>query len=434
MKISPEYKSNLQVFFCKNDFRELSGPLSRRTRTLNLDYMKPDLFFEVAKNKFTGLYAQNGIMALINLITLIYNFAYQNRSKFDRLPAPSEMLIAIEDAYEISRSLKVEGKSMYGLIFRRMFKDIDSYQLFESLIYTTTEKEFETLKKYLSELKTSEEEVNTKALLENMSKSLFESRIDEKTKELEETIKEYKEKIETSKKELEKQKGLLIEERMKLRTNETTQPEINKINLNGGNLVLSENNSTIVRNFNDSTEYIKRAESVFNSINNANWTKISSMSFIKNNHQEFINSMVDFAPDLDYKIFEDGILLCNNGIGLAINATQDENGNITYNFFASTQIIPSTYIDTICNDYMNVFCSLINETPFDITINALVYNDTTLPFDSVMENVYNLNAQVTSFEELNKIISELELVCEEKNRVLESCIEMIDSHSKKLVR
>ena len=69
---------------------------------------------------------------------------------------------------------------------------------------------------------------------------------------------------------------------MKLRTNETTQPEINKINLNGGNLVLSENNSTIVRNFNDSTEYIKRAESVFNSINNANWTKISSMSFIKN--------------------------------------------------------------------------------------------------------------------------------------------------------
>ena len=245
---------------------------------------------------------------------------------------------------------------------------------------------------------------------------------------------EYKEKIETSKKELEKQKGLLIEERMKLRTNETTQPEINKINLNGGNLVLSENNSTIVRNFNDSTEYIKRAESVFNSINNANWTKISSMSFIKNNHQEFINSMVDFAPDLDYKIFEDGILLCNNGIGLAINATQDENGNITYNFFASTQIIPSTYIDTICNDYMNVFCSLINETPFDITINALVYNDTTLPFDSVMENVYNLNAQVTSFEELNKIISELELVCEEKNRVLESCIEMIDSHSKKLVR
>ncbi len=414
-----KYKGNLQVVFCKNDFRELTGPLVRRTRNVILEYMKPNLFYDVAINKFIGINEPTGIRTLINLITLIYDLAYRNQKIFDRLPAASEMLIAIEDAYELTTGLNLEGKDIYSVIFRRLFKNPDDFTSFERLLSSTTEKEYEGLRDFLDGLKTDEEEVTIEVLTEKMADDVFKSFMDEKTKEIEEKIKE-----------LEEQKRLLIEERISLR-NGSSSGAVSKIILNGVDLVLSDNNS-IMRNFDDSTETIRRGESIFNVVNNANWTSIASVTFNQNNHLQFVQEIKDLADDFGYKIYEDGFLLNNNQIALGLIASQNSDNSVAYSFVASSQIVPSTYVGALY-DYIDVFKDSIGEI-IKISVKALMYNDSVLSLDTVLDNVYSLDVKVNTLDELDKILGSLDIECKDKSRVLESCIELMDNHGKKLVR
>lgn len=443
LKIDPKYKSNLQVFFCKNDFRELSGPLMRRTRNLLLDYMKPDLFYQVAKNEFIN--EPKEIKSLINLITLIYALAYQDKERFDRLPSPSEMLIAIEDAYELTNGISVEGKSVYSLIFKRIFKNPDDYSSFENLLETTNNEEYKKIKEFLIELKTSEEKVTIDSLLKNMLDEIFTNIMDEKTKELNAKIKEcenlistkeqeLQEMIEAKRKEIEEQKKKLIEERMRLRTTneDIHQHEVNTINLNSGDLVL-KSQANIISNFNDSTEFIRRGESVFSINPNANWTSVASMTFKNNNHLSLIEQMKKIAPNINMKIYEDGILISNYIISIVLIASKNDDNCIEYNFISSSQIIPSNYI-TVLVEHMETFTMILKEKYTKANINALIYNDVELPLDNIMNNVYNFNVDSNTHEGLKSILSTLNLICEDSTKALESCIELIDKNTKKLTR
>ena len=96
LEVKDEFKSHLQVIFCKNDMREeVSGPLSRRLRIIRLDLMRPELFFKLA-NRLLIEEKENKVNdGLLNLVTLMYEEAYNNREIYKRLPACSEMLIAL---------------------------------------------------------------------------------------------------------------------------------------------------------------------------------------------------------------------------------------------------------------------------------------------------------------------------------------------------
>lgn len=433
--IKDEYKGNLQVIFCKNDFRELSGPLSRRTRSLILDYMKPDLFYEVANEQFKNLKdtsIDNGIESLINLVTLIYEFAYQNKEKFDRLPSPSEMIIAIWDAFKLTTGLNINGNIIYSLIFKRLFKNVEDLRLFENLIKNCNNKEYKSLKDYLSSLMVDEEKFSLSKLKEIMASKIFSDFADEKTKELDEKIKEYEKKNASIDAELQSQKELLARERLELRGTTNSSLEGNSIDLNGGKLVLSDENDKILSNFDDSTEFIRRGESVFNTVSSANWTKIASITVQGNNHFNLISEFKNLIDDIKFKIYEDGILLNDNLISLVVNATVDRDGNTTYNFLSSIQVIPSIYLESIMV-YMQFITLYGKYNVKTININSLIYNDTSLDLDVIMDDVYRAYFENSDINELKKYVGSLDLKCNDKTKVLDKYIEIIDGYSKKLV-
>ena len=80
LEIKEEYKSNLQVILCKNDMREeLSGPLSRRIRIIRLDYMKPEIFYQVAYRNLVENRQDKVNDGLLNLVVLMYQQAYDSK-------------------------------------------------------------------------------------------------------------------------------------------------------------------------------------------------------------------------------------------------------------------------------------------------------------------------------------------------------------------
>lgn len=439
LKIKPEYKSNLQVFFCKNDFRELSGPLSRRTRSLYLDYMKPELFYDIAKNKLKN---KEGIDSLINLVTLIYEFAYDEVNKFDRLPAASEMLIAIEDAYDLTTNLNITGNNMYSLIFKRLFKDKNDYNTFEGLLSQNNDEKYKGLKKFLNDLKKSNDEANTKSIKELMVDDIFKSYMDDKTKELDEKIKELDDKIKNSDekisiklKELEEQKGILIKERLELRQSDNTpSTEIqSSIKLNGGDLVLSDLNSNIINNFDDKTEFIRRGENIFNSALNANWTEVLNMKVSDIDYKNAISKLITMAPDIKVKIYENGVLFNSDIINLIMICVKETDNSYNYKFLSNTQIIPSTYITSmsVITKIILSFLGKLNDT-VSIDIKSLIYNDEELDIDKVIDNVYSVSANFSNWKEFSVYVNSLNLKCEDKSKVLESCVMLMDDNSKKL--
>ena len=254
--------------------------------------------------------------------------------------------------------------------------------------------------------------------MEKMSNDIFKANIDEKTKEVEKRLKD-----------LENQKRILIEERMKLRNNRNS--ETNLITFNGGKLFLSQT-MNIIKSFNDSTEVIRRGERIVDSINNANWTSIANVKFNKKNHEQLVKEIIDLAEEFGYKVYEDGILLNNNLIGLALFASQDGENSI-YTFISSTQIVPSTYIDAL-SDYIEIFKDSIEADIIKININALMYNDIELPLNDTIENVYAIDIDVDTLDDLRNYMSILDLQCKDKTIVLEKCLELIDNKDKKLVK
>lgn len=133
LEIKEKFKSNLQVIICKNNNRNISGPLSRRLRVSRLDYMKPETLYKVTQNVF---YDQDGTCkvdeGILNLVLLIYNNIYSDRKTYNRLPACSELLTTVEDTNNLLKYAKAPNYIIYKTIINGIFKDLDSISIFES--------------------------------------------------------------------------------------------------------------------------------------------------------------------------------------------------------------------------------------------------------------------------------------------------------------
>lgn len=411
LEVKDEYKSNLQVILCKNDMREeLSGPLSRRIRIIRLDYMEPSTFYKVAHRALVENRVDIVNDGLLNLVALMYQKAYANKDMFNRLPSCSEMLIALEDADRLMKRANAPQYIIYQTIIKNMFKSIDDIKTFESGLDRVINEEDKKLSALVKAMKTREDSTQEFDLNNLIAQKVFtneSSKLAKKTEEMQQLIDEYKARFA----KMEKQRRKVIEE------------EIQKILLANGRLVTSYDTTTVTRNFDDESAFIKRGQNIFE-LSNEDWVEVGCMTSPNLSHSFLIEKMIEFANQMDIKIYENGILLKGEGEqNLIVFKDIDENNNPRYRFMSSLPVLPSTYLKDIEN-----FISLVGQTVIqqkvvpnpskfypiaEYSINALVYNDTILEYESPIENVYSIEftSQIKedkSTEDLSQITSKMQ--------------------------
>lgn len=207
--------------------------------------------------------------------------------------------------------------------------------------------------------------------------------------------------------------------------------EIQKILLANGRLVSNYDTTTVTRNFDDESAFIKRGQNIFE-LSNEDWVEVGTMTSPNLSHSFLINKMIEFASQMDIKLYENGILLKGDGEqNLIVFKDIDENNNPRYRFMSSQPVLPSIYLKDIEN-----FISLVGQTVIQQTvvpnssklypiaeysINALVYNDTELEYENPAENVYSVEftsqiGEDKSTEDLSQITSKMQ--CSDINNAL----------------
>ena len=419
LEIKDEYKSNLQVILCKNDMREeLSGPLSRRIRIIRLNYMEPSTFYKVAYRSLVEEKQDKINDGLLNLVSLMYQKAYNLNEMFNRLPSCSEMLIALEDADRLMKKANAPQYIIYQTIIKNMFKSVDDIKTFESSLEKSNDSDDKKLSDLIKTMKTvapTSSEFDLNNLIAQKVFSNESSKLAKKTEEMQKLIEEYK----------------TIFERLEEQRKKTIEEELQKILLTNGKLVVSYDKSTVMRNFDDESAFIKRGENIFE-LSNDDWVEVGNLQSSNLSHSFLIQKIVEFASIMDIKIYENGILLKSIGEqNLIVFKELDENSNPRYRFMCNQPIIPSTFLLDIEN-----FISLVGQLVLQQTVvpnkeklypivqyslNALVYNDTALNYDSPEENVYNIEftSQINenkSIDDLKQITSQMQ--CMDPNNAL----------------
>lgn len=376
IEIPQNFKTNLQVIFCRNDMREeLSGPLTRRLRLLTLDYITPELFYKIAYRNLIQDVNNPVSEGMLNLVTLMYQAAFNRRDIYDRLAAASEMMIAITDANRLLTLADAPQYIIYRTLVKNMFKSKSDLVTFERSIEKASTEDEKKLKELLSEMKKEETPFQTD-INEILATKVFkneENILSKKIVEMNDLIEEYKNKF--IKMENDRKKAI--------------QETLEKIKLEHGELIATNRMPNVIKVFEDETFYIKRGMSVFQTTT-GDLTDVASMHVNSLMHHNFYQYLIDHAPELNIQIYEDGVILENEfDIKLYLINDYDENGSIRYRFLCNYAIIPPKFIKTmeyiatiardiykdqtkdaalVTNDAVGMSCGTIN-------IDALVYDE-----------------------------------------------------------
>lgn len=196
IKIKEEYLKNLQVIICKNDERELSGPLSRRLKSIKLDYMKPDILCKTI-NRVLKDSRQAIRDTIIMLYTAVYNGHKNGNYAFERLPACSECMQAIKDAETLMDMGAGKEDIVTTAIVANMFKSENDIETFTAIVKNNSEIS-EWYQYLVDKISENDEQVFEKVKLE-MARNFYPEQLKVVTRELEEK----KEELEKKKKKLE---------------------------------------------------------------------------------------------------------------------------------------------------------------------------------------------------------------------------------------
>lgn len=116
-EIKLKHPENLQVILCKNDFRaQLSGPLTRRLNFINLDYTTPQ---DMASIVSMNMKEQENSIKL--LVLMLYSNIYKTKDDYTRIPAASEVMIAIDEADILTKG-GASKQYVYKSIINNLFK------------------------------------------------------------------------------------------------------------------------------------------------------------------------------------------------------------------------------------------------------------------------------------------------------------------------
>lgn len=430
LEIKEEYKTNLQVILCKNDMREeLSGPLSRRIRIIRLDYMEPSIFYKVAERTLIEKRKDKVNDGIINLITLMYEQAYKAKEIYKRLPSCSEMLIAALDADRLMKRANAPQNIIYNTIIRNMFKSTDDIKTFEESV--KKDNKLSSLIENMKQTETSEETIDINNLILQKVFASDNKKLIEKTEEMQRLIDEYKEKFE----KMEETRKKVIEE------------EIQKISLEKGKLISTTNiPQQIIRNFEDESAFIKRGYNIFD-ISTNDWVDIGEVKIPDLSHHVFINKLIEYASRLEIKIYENGILIKENEEQkLIVINDLDNNNEPRYRIMSNYPVIPSTYlidIENFISSALEVYNSqlktgkqitnqVIGTSKGNYALNALVYNETILDFETIKDNVYNIDitSDIEELEGFKNIIASIS--CSDEQNAIKVSEEIMNAKRKVL--
>lgn len=430
LEIKDEYKGNIQVILCKNDMREeLSGPLSRRIRIIRLDYMKPEIFYKVAYRLLITEKNDPVNDGLLNLVCLMYENAYANKEIFNRLPSCSEMLIAIEDADRLIKLANAPQSVIYNIIVKNIFKSPDDIITFESSLDNLKNQEESKLSALVNGMKASasepDEQINLNSLIAEKVFVDEGNKLVKKTQEMQELIETYKTKF-----------AQMEQDRKK-----TITDEIEKIKLASGKLVSTTKLPNAISNFEDESSNIKRGHNIFNLSDN-NWTEVATFSISDLSHNWMISRLIESASNLDIKIYENGILLQENGDQKLIAISDlDANDELEFKILSSAPVIPSTFIQDIDN-FTHFIEECYDSQPYTIyrefdideygchvKIDALVLNDSEISFEVIEDGVYHFKY---NSDESDEPISLFKLKCENPEKALEISKRIMSNPSKEL--
>ena len=383
LEIKKEFKHNLEVILCKNDMREeLSGPLSRRVRIIRLDYMKPNVFYEVAKKKLD----LND--SLINLVSLMYELAYNNKDLFNRLPSCSEMLLALSDTNRLIKYASIPKKIIYNRLIKGMFKNQDDLISFESVLEGDIK--FKELVTKMKEDSNTADDITINSLI---SSTIFKDNFEEVNKKintLQTLINNYQLKF----KDMEEQRRKAIDE------------EIKQIRTEFGKLV-SQNIPDTINIFEDQSYYVRRGINIFNTSQNE-WYQAGYFKISKLSHHLFVKKICEFAKDLNIFVYENGFKIENNP-NLIVTCCKDGT-DIRYEFYTDMFVVPAFILNKI-EKFINLASDALKYQNQDlnidkeVSISAFVYNEEPLNnCKQIIDNVYELESiNYETLKELNKV-------------------------------
>lgn len=419
MEVYERGKGNLQVILCKNDMREeLSGPLSRRIRIARLDYMEPSIFYKVAsrvliENKDDADKVDNG---LLNLVVLMYEQAYANREVYNRLPSCSEMLTAIEDADRILKRANAPQNIIYHTIIKNMFKSVDDIKTFE---------------KGLEKAKTDDGKKLAELIKKMKSTDSMNAPVDLKVLIADSVLKDRRDELENKKNEL----VALIDEyqdrfrEMEAKRQESINREVQRILLENGKLIVS-NTPNAESLFDDEAAFIKRGYNVFDT-SNKDWIDIGEVLISDLSQHDLIEKLKEYSGSLDIKVYENGVLIHDNGEAKLIVVCDTSDGTLRYRFLANDPVIAPSFLADI-HSFIAFMRDVYNKQPKNpkqvtnqvvgsigaFSVNALVYSEADLECDMERNNVYHVDCSHT-IEDLDKLKDiVLKAKCDNDNKAI----------------
>lgn len=395
MKIKDEYKANIQVILCKNMERVmLSDQLTRRLRIIRLEYMSPELLYQVINRKLVLERKEDDKVKqeYIDLISLLYKEAYNNQDMFQRLPSCSEVLIAASEVNMTAKYVKISLGELLKEILELLFKDPNDYDAFIEVAKMSESK----LKDLINAINSSDIESDVK--IEDLIRDNY---FKDGLKEIEDMKKELNDMLDEYDKRLKGMGG----------NNISNQPS--KTELYGITFEQMEYGE-VLDNFDDQSPYIKRGNRISDVSCDFHEFASFETKVIKNGMflEDFINEWVKNG----LIVLEDGFLTSNDS-KIALVRQKSNDGKLRFVFLSENKVLPVEVLDVvynIMNTILTIFdnnwnnlmgSSWVNDLNANVTclITGDNYDDYQIIDNNKKISLFNYNG---TFDEFAKMLNE----------------------------
>ena len=413
LAIQDEFKNNLQVIICKNDFREnVSGPLERRLRPIRLDYMLPGIFNQLSRKLLIDKKNDDDKVdeGLLNLVSLMYEVAYNNREVYTRLPSPSELMTAMEDANILVKYANAPKNIVYEIIIKGMFKKEDDIKLFESHMADNT-----NLNGIITSMKNSSDNAEPDEI--SLNDQIMESYFPQKLQELN----EYMDEIAATLDEIDNLKDNPPSTQTDNLNQDTDTEDV--ISLSNCDLVYTDNDKVnFISNFNDSTEFIKRGKHITDASNNR-WNEIATLTVPTISAFTYFSTILTEAYSGKIIAYEDGYQIHKEENYNFIMARIDREGTTEVKIFSDSNVISTESLSRVLTRLLKIstIIPITNPCDFHLEVKALIHNSQDIDgelygfINGDYNHLYSLNAIFNSVDSLNDYINKLINIIEPTN-------------------
>lgn len=192
--------------------------------------------------------------------------------------------------------------------------------------------------------------------------------------------------------------------------------EINNIKLQNGELITTSKPSAISLFQNESSR-IKRGYDIFN-ISDNDWTNVATISKNNLSYDYFVSKLVEYVDDLDITLYENGVLLNQEGdYKLIVISEFSSNNTLQFSVLCNYPVLPCGLIGDISSfgNFVNECYEMQPKTGKAISddviglngfysIDTFVYSNTSLDYEKAMDNVYHISiSDNTTFDKLNNL-------------------------------